>query len=94
MIKHIVFLKLREPGSALDLKKAIEGLRGQIPGLMAIKAGINFSPEDRACDLALIADLHTRADLSVYATHPAHVAVLDKIKKVAEYSKVVDYEYD
>jgi hypothetical protein len=43
-------------------------------------------------DLVLRATFDVRQGLEEYAVHPEHLRVIDYIKSVAEYSRVVDYE--
>ena len=46
---------------------------------------------ERAMDLSLISTFETKEGLMEYATHPAHLEVVDFIKEVTVASKVVDY---
>ena len=52
---------------------------------------MNFAEEDRAMDLSIITAFESKEDLDAYAVHPEHIKVVDFIKTVVEYSKVVDY---
>ena len=96
MVTHIVLIKFREePGREENIRKAkelIDGLTTKVPSLRSMETGVNFSPEERAMDLSLIARFDDRKGLEEYAVHPDHLEVIDYIKSVAEYSKVVDYE--
>jgi hypothetical protein len=53
---------------------------------------VNFSKEERAMDLSIITVFEGKEGLDAYAIHPEHLKVVDFIKTVVEYSKVVDYE--
>jgi hypothetical protein len=96
MIVHIVMIKFREsPEKASHVEKArtlIDGLEGKVPSLRSMETGINFAEEERAMDLVLRATFDDRKGLEEYAVHPEHRKVIEYIKSVAEYSKVVDYE--
>ena len=95
MVTHIVFFALREENKAANAREAkrrIEAMLGQIDGLSDLEVGINFSKEERAMDMALIARLTDRKALESYAVHPVHQAVIAYIKTIAEYTKVVDYD--
>ena len=95
MITHIVFIQLKpenKTANALEAKRRIEAMIGEVESLRSIEVGINFAEEDRAMDLALTARFDDRFGLEAYATHPVHLKVIDFIKSVAEYTKVVDYE--
>jgi len=75
-----------------EAKEQIELLVDLVPRLQNIKAGINFAEEDRAMDMVLISHFENREDLDFYASHPEHLKVIEFIKTIAEYTKVVDYE--
>jgi antibiotic biosynthesis monooxygenase (ABM) superfamily enzyme len=76
----------------LEIKKELEDLPKFIKELKHMEAGINFKPSDRALDLALISRFDTKEDLATYATHPKHLEVIELIKELCEYTRVVDYE--
>ena len=95
MVVHIVMIKFKENTSKdeiEEIKSQIDGLFGKVPTLLSMDTGLNFSEEERAMDLSLIATFDSKEDLNEYAIHPNHLEVIENIKKVAEYSKVVDYE--
>lgn len=95
MVKHIVFFKLTDNSEAnkKTVQERIMSLKGKIDCLVHIEVGLNFSPEERAFDLALITDFKTKEDLHAYAIHPLHLEVINFIKSSNTVSKVVDYEY-
>jgi len=68
-------------------------MQGKLDFVKHLEVGLNFSPEERAFDVALISDFETKEDLQTYATHPIHVEVVNFIKSLNAVSKVVDYEY-
>jgi len=95
MVTHIVFFAFKQENkreNLLEAKQRIEAMMGKINSLRSVDVGINFAEEDRAMDLALTARFDDRSGLEAYATHPVHLKVIDFIKSVAEYTKVVDYE--
>lgn len=99
MIKHIVFWKLKESAhnntkeeNAQLIKEKLEGLRGQIDGLVNIEVGINFLDGVGNYDLALYSELESREALKAYAEHPKHVAHLPFIKEAVADRKAVDFE--
>lgn len=95
MVRHIVFFKLEDNSDTNKqrVKDRIMSMQGKMDFVKHLEVGINFSPEERAFDLALISDFETREDLNTYATHPIHVDVVNFIKSLNTVSKVVDYEY-
>jgi hypothetical protein len=94
MVKHIVFIKLKDENkqeNALKIKELLEELPSKIDGLLDMEVGINFDEADRAMDLSLYSSFDSKEDLNIYATHKDHLKVIDFIKTCADYTKVVDY---
>ena len=74
------------------IKEGLEGLAGQIDGLVEIKVNTECLPSGNA-DVMLDSTFTDEASLKGYATHPKHVAVADS--KVRPYTKTrscMDYE--
>jgi len=95
MIVHIVtfqFKKENKKANIIHAKQMLENLMGAVPSLRNIDVGVNFSQEERAMDLSIITVFEGKEGLDAYAVHPEHLKVVDFIKTVVEYSKVVDYE--
>jgi hypothetical protein len=95
MVVHIVMFKFKEENRQANLiqaKQMLEALMGAVPTLRSMDVGLNFAKEDRAMDLSIITTFEDKAGLEAYAVHPEHLKVVDFIKQVVEYSKVVDYE--
>jgi len=95
MIVHIVMFTFKEENKKANIiqaKQMLENLMGAVPTLRSMDVGINFSTEERAMDLSIITSFESKEGLDAYAVHPEHLKVVDFIKSVVEYSKVVDYE--
>jgi hypothetical protein len=95
MIVHIVMFKFKEENKKANIiqaKQMLENLMGAVPSLRSVDVGINFASEERAMDLSIITSFESKEGLDAYAVHPEHLKVVDFIKQVVEYSKVVDYE--
>ena len=99
MIKHIVFwrLKGREDAKSRDenaraIKDRIEGLRGKIPGMLHIEAGVDFNGSDSACDVVLYSEFESKAALDGYQDHPAHLEIAKFIADRRSERRTVDYE--
>jgi quinol monooxygenase YgiN len=99
MIKHIVFWRLKDrenpqlrEESARAIKQKIEGLRGRIPGLLHIEAGIDFNQSDTACDIVLYSEFESRAALEGYQDHPAHQEIVSFIGARRTERRIADYE--
>ena len=98
MVRHVILWKLKEMPAAeqetvkADIKAGLEGLAGQIPGLVEIHVNINALPSSNA-DLMLDTTFESAEALKGYSTHPAHVSVANS--KVRPYYKnrvCLDYE--
>lgn len=95
MIKHIVFFKINtenKENELIELKKMIEMLGKNIPSVVSIEAGINFSPRESAYDIALFAEFNNKKGLFDYQEHPEHMKLIQHLKKLNREMVVVDYE--
>lgn len=99
MIQHSVFFNMTEnalgndaESNATELIRRLHALRGEIPGLLSMHAGRDFSGSPAAFDVALHSTFATRTDLDLYRTHPMHVPVVEFVKAVTSERAVVDYE--
>ena len=97
MLKHIVMWQLKPTAegrsmreNARLLKKQLEALVGEIPGLLKIEVGFDASTESP--EIVLYSELKNRAALEAYRTHPAHQAVIPFVQAVTAARQVVDYE--
>jgi hypothetical protein len=94
MIVHIVFIEFKEKNrekNIIKIKELLEELPNKIDCLISMEVGINFDDAPRAMNLSLYSTFKNKEDLQTYATHEEHVKVVNIIKEVSEYTKVVDY---
>jgi len=97
MVVHIVMFKFKDENkqpNIIQAKQMLENLQGAVPSLKSIDVGLNFADEERSMDLSIITAFQSKEDLNAYAIHPEHLKVVEFIKSVVEYSKVVDYTRD
>jgi hypothetical protein len=99
MIKHIVMWRLKETAdgrpaaeNARLIKQRLEALNGQIPGLIRLEVGIDFSRTEQSSHLALYSEFTTREALDAYQEHPAHKAVMPFILEARSERRLVDNE--
>lgn len=100
MVKHIILWKLRSELSetekreaALAIKQGLEGLKGQVPGLLDIHVQIDGRLETSNADIMLDSTLDSFESLKAYAVHPAHVAVANGIVRPnTELRTCLDFE--
>jgi len=94
MVVHIVMFKFNDENKEANISKAKEmlnALESSVGTLDSIEVGLNFADEDRAMDLSIITKFKDKEALNEYATHPEHLKVIEFIKQVVSYTKVVDY---
>lgn len=99
MVKHVILWNLKDEFS--DEKKAeikkgakegLEGLMGQIPGLIDIKVNINPLASSN-CDMMLDSSFENEESLKGYSVHPAHVEVANtKVRPFTASRVCMDYE--
>ena len=101
MVKHIILWKLRselsaeeKQAKALAIKQGLEGLQGQVPGLVDIRVQIDGRLESSNADIMLDSTLESPEALKGYAVHPAHVAVANGVVRPnTELRTCLDFEY-
>ncbi|GJN65250.1 MAG TPA: Dabb family protein [Candidatus Faecalibacterium intestinipullorum] len=99
MVKHIILWTLKDSLSAEEketvkagIKAGLEGLAGQIPGLLEIRVQTGRLPSSNA-DLMLDSTFVDAAALAGYSTHPLHVAVADgKVRPYTAQRVCLDFE--
>ena len=97
MVKHIILWKLKADladvrAVKFGIKAALEGLKGQIPGLLEITVHTEGLPSSNM-DVILDSTFTDAAALKAYATHPAHVAVADgKVRPFTAQRACLDFE--
>lgn len=96
MVKHIILWKLKEEHNNADVKSAIktelEGLKGQIDGLVEINVQITGLASSNA-DVMLYSVFEDENALKGYAVHPKHVHVADTfVRPYTETRMCLDFE--
>ena len=102
MVKHIILWKLRSELNeeekrkvAKAIKSGLEGLKGQVPGLLDIHVQIDGRLETSNADIMLDSTLDSFESLKGYSVHPAHVAVAnEKVRPYTEVRTCLDYQID
>ena len=106
MLKHVVVWKLNEEFSAqekmakaVEIKEALEGLKGKIEQIIDIEVGIDGNIGS-ACscqttvahsDVCLVSSFESVEALKEYAGHPEHLKVVELVKPCVCSRAVVDY---
>ena len=99
MVKHVILWQLKDELTEeekvkvkADIKAGLEGLAGQIPGLIDIKVNTEGLASSNA-DVMLDSSFEDEESLKGYAVHPAHVAVADgAVRPFTKLRVCLDYE--
>ena len=99
MVRHIILWKIKSERTAEEktaikrgVKEGLEGLMGQIPGLLAVTVRTE-GLETSTADMMLDTTFDTFESYKAYKTHPAHVAVADgRVRPNVEVRLCLDYE--
>ena len=96
MIRHIVFLKMKEDAAQGDterLVEALESLKGEIALVRELEVGLDLCAGATSYDIALNTAFDTFEDVAAYGVHPYHLKVVELIEEVTSARVKVDYEY-
>ncbi len=96
MLKHVVFFKFKKDTAEASIAEVLEGLRG-LPGIISEIKGFEFGRDvvrsERSYDMALVSVFDSLDSMKRYQVHPAHQAVVEKLKKICDSILAVDFEY-
>lgn len=99
MVKHVILWTLKEEYSDQEkqqikagIKEGLEGLAGQIPGLLEIHVQTESLPSSNV-DIMLDTTFESAEALQGYSVHPVHVAVADgKVRPYTATRSCMDFE--
>lgn len=97
MLRHVILWKLKDDLADVasvkaGIKEGLEGLVGQVPGLLRVKVQTEGLPTSTA-DVMLDSYLTDAEALKAYASHPAHVAVANaKVRPYTASRACLDFE--
>ncbi|NQV60290.1 MAG: Dabb family protein [Alphaproteobacteria bacterium] len=94
-VKHMVLVELKDGVTDEQIQAAVDDLRalkGQIPGLLEVDAGRNFTDRAGNYNFAAVMTLESKEALAGYGPHPAHQAAAGKLGAFANGLLVVDFE--
>ncbi len=96
MIEHLVMFKFKPVVAVAEMEAAAAALRAlkdQVPGVIEITAGMNFTERSQGHQMGLLVRLKDKAALAAYSAHPAHRSVVDTlIKPKVDNIMALDYE--
>ena len=99
MVKHIILWQLKDELTGAEkeavkagIKEGLEGLLGQIPGLLDIRVQTECLASSNV-DVMLDSTFVDENALKVYASHPAHVKVADnRVRPFTKTRSCIDFE--
>jgi len=99
MVKHVILWTLKKEltenekeSVKSEIKVSLEGLKGQIPGLIDIEVNIEPLPTSNV-DLMLDSSFESFDALKAYSVNPLHVAVADgKVRPFTIERRCLDFE--
>jgi hypothetical protein len=96
MIRHLVMFKKKpetDEDTLQEIMTRLEGLQGQIPGLLHVRCYRSLPSERPVVYTFLLDSAVTDTDaLGAYLKHPAHVAVNEWMSPFLDARAVVDFE--
>ncbi|HSH09314.1 MAG TPA: Dabb family protein [Oceanipulchritudo sp.] len=99
MIVHLVFFNMLPEAvgssakdNANSLVEQLRALPAQIPAIVELEAGLDFSNSPASYEVGLLTKFQSREDLETYRVHPAHQKVVEFVKATTSNRAVVDFE--
>ena len=98
MLKHIVFIKLKDVYSSEEkelilneITFRLNKLPNEIEQILKLETGRNISTRPSAFDISLSVSFNKEKDLNIYLVHPKHKEVLSYLSTLKLETAVVDY---
>jgi Stress responsive A/B Barrel Domain len=96
LFRHVVLLKWADSATPAQKQAVLEGLAtmpGAIPEIRSYRFGPDAGAAEGNHDVAVVADFDDKAGYLVYASHPAHVALItERIRPILAARAAVQYE--
>lgn len=77
MITHVAVFRFHDPADAAEARSRINALRGRIPQIRSLSAGVDAGRADSTWHVALVSTHDDWDGLEAYRRHPAHVELLE-----------------
>jgi len=95
MITHVVMMKFNagvSAGEVAELEEILDALPDKIIEIQSYEFGKNVVASERSYDFALVSVFANLETLRQYQEHPAHLAAVQKLRKMCEKILAVDFE--
>jgi len=97
LVDHLVLFEVKDDAQVEDVEELLSrlrGLRSDIPNVVDLSVGENFSGRAKGYTHGLFVRFQTPDDLWEYLNHPEHQAVAEKLETLTTDRLVVDYDHD
>ena len=91
MLSHIVLFRFEDLELARQAATRLLAMKGRIPSLLDVEAGVDIVRSARSYELGLITRFDDVAGMDAYQVHPVHQEVVAFIKQHASGSVAVDF---
>lgn len=95
MVKHVLMIKLKDDckDKAEELAALFRTMKGNVPQVLEVEAGVDFLHSERSYDVCLTVTLESPAALDAYQLDPYHCDVVKTyVAGVRAAATAVDYE--
>ena len=97
LVDHLVLFTVKGDArteDVEDLLASLKDLKTEIPNVIDLSVGENFSERSQGYTHGLFVRLRTVDDLRSYISHPEHLAVVEKLDALTTGRLVVDYDHE
>ena len=92
MFTHTVLFRFADPADAVEAKRLLETMPGQVPHLEAVWVGLDVERTSKSWDLVLVTGHASRDAYRAYAADPDHLRITTFLRERATDRAVVDAE--
>ncbi len=96
MVEHVVLIAWKEDVPEIERQQilaALLTLKEQILGIVSYHVGHNFSTRSQGFDAAITSTFVDEGSLQAYGSHPAHLAVAERLKAAAKNILALDFHH-
>ena len=98
MIEHLVLFKVRgdaRPEDVEEMLRRLDRLREEVPGILYLSCGTNFSERSQGYTHGLVVRFPDRDALDAYQVHPLHQAVVaEAVRPTVEPGGILALDYE
>lgn len=92
MLTHVVLFRLHDPADAEEVVRRLHALRGRIPALLSLEAGVDVLGSEQSYDVALVTTHEDMAGMQAYQVDPVHAEFAAWLRPLVAARAAVDHE--